>query len=79
VHLVFLGAAPDKSATASFDAIKTASENYTLTKTVLYLHTPEGLLASKIAEKVDRILKTKTTARNWNTVRKLIELAKEAS
>jgi uncharacterized protein (DUF1697 family) len=79
VHLFFLGAAPDKSATASFDAIKTASENYTLTKTVLYLHTPEGLLASKIAEKVDRILKTKTTARNWNTVRKLIELAKEAS
>lgn len=79
VYFFFLEGAPDKGAAAGFDAIKTPSEEYKLTKTVLYLHTPEGLLASKIAEKAGRFLKTQTTSRNWNTVRKLIELAKEAS
>ncbi len=79
VHLFFLGAAPDKGAAAGLDAIKTASEDYKLTTSVLYLHTPEGLLSSKIAEKADRILNTKTTARNWNTVCALVDLVKEAS
>ena len=79
VHLFFLDGAPDKGAAAGFDAIKTPAEEYKLAKTVLYIHTAEGLLASKVAEKAEKFLKVKTTARNWNTVCALIELAKEAS
>ncbi len=75
VHLFFLDGAPDKDAEAALAEIKTAPEKFTFGKGVLYLHTPKGLASSKIAEKADRILKTKITARNWNTVCALIELA----
>lgn len=42
---------------------------------VFYLHTPEGFRTSKLAGLVDRAIDAVMTARNWNTVRKLIEMA----
>ncbi|WP_428410135.1 DUF1697 domain-containing protein [Hyphococcus sp.] len=79
VHLFFLDGAPDKGAETGLAEVKTAPEEFVLAKSVLYLHTPKGLAASKIAEKADRVLKTKTTARNWNTVQALIDLAGQKS
>jgi uncharacterized protein (DUF1697 family) len=75
VHLFFLDGAPDKDAEAGLACVKTAPEEFALAKGVLYLHSPKGLAASKIAEKVDRVLNVKTTARNWNTVEALIKLS----
>lgn len=78
VHLYLLENAPDKGAGEAFNAVKTPPEAFAFAKGVMYLHSPKGLSASKIADKADRILKTKTTARNWNTICALIELAGKA-
>jgi uncharacterized protein (DUF1697 family) len=41
----------------------------------LYIHFPDGQGSSKLPVALDRILKKSATARNWNTVTKLLELA----
>lgn len=54
---------------------KTTEELETIGKT-LWLHTPDGFSKSKLAERMDRVLKGTThTARNLNTVRKLVDMA----
>jgi len=45
---------------------------------VLYFHAPEGFGTSKLPPVIDRTLGVVSTARNWNTVRKLMELAEKA-
>ena len=45
----------------------------------VYLHTPFGLGTSKLGEKFDKGLGVPNTARNWNTVSKLRELARKAA
>jgi uncharacterized protein (DUF1697 family) len=44
---------------------------------VLYFHAPEGFGTSKLPPVIDRTLGVVSTARNWNTVRKLMELAEK--
>jgi uncharacterized protein (DUF1697 family) len=46
---------------------------------VAYPHTPFGLGASKLGERFDKGLGVANTARNWNTMLKLRELAKKAA
>ena len=77
VHLFFLAAAAPNDVTAKFDNIKTSAERFEIDGKVMYLHSPKGLSESKIAEKADRILQTTTTARNWNTVRAVMDLAEK--
>ena len=64
---------------AALDAAKAAAlastECWHLTAAALYLHTPDGLGRSKLAERLPRLLNTPTTARNWNTVQALATLA----
>jgi len=79
VHLSFLESAPPKNAAEEFDKIKTSAEEFSIIGKVLYLHSPKGLSASKIAEKADRILKVKTTSRNWNTIEALLDLCNKAA
>ncbi|MEL6360230.1 MAG: DUF1697 domain-containing protein [Pseudomonadota bacterium] len=74
VHLFLLDGDP---APADLDALlnlKRPTEDFALVGQALYLHTPNGLSSSAVAEKIDRILKVETTARNWNTVTKLLEM-----
>ncbi|HEY5705767.1 MAG TPA: DUF1697 domain-containing protein [Terrimicrobiaceae bacterium] len=64
------------------DALKavaaSAAEGFAVVGNVAYLHTPEGFGRSKLAEKFDKGIGVINTARNWNTVRKLLELAERA-
>ena len=46
---------------------------------VAYLHTPNGFGRSKLGEKFDKGIGVANTARNWNTVLKLLELATKAA
>lgn len=46
---------------------------------VAYLHTPNGFGTSKLAEKFDKGIGVANTARNWNTVVKLLELVRKAA
>ena len=77
LHLFFL-AQPAKAAQLdAMNELKSKSEQFELTSKVLYFYAPEGFGISKLAVKVDRLLGVNTTARNWRTVGKLLELAKE--
>jgi uncharacterized protein (DUF1697 family) len=77
LHVVFLSAAPDD--TAPLDALDLASyapDGFRLADREIYLHAPDGVGRSKLAEKITRApLGVTMTARNWNTVTKLLALA----
>jgi uncharacterized protein (DUF1697 family) len=46
---------------------------------VAFLQTPNGFSKSKLAERFDKWIGVENTARNWNTVLKLRELAEKVS
>jgi uncharacterized protein (DUF1697 family) len=74
VHAVILDAAPTAEAIAALRALAT-TEQLDLKDGVLYLHTPDGYGVSQVAKALDKLLKVPWTARNWNTVLKLQEMA----
>lgn len=55
--------------------LKAPSETIVKGEGVVWLHTPEGFGRSRLAEKIDRVIKGTTgTARNLNTLRALVEM-----
>ncbi|MFE5791878.1 DUF1697 domain-containing protein [Streptomyces sp. NPDC056503] len=77
LHAVYYSApvAPDRFAAVDTEAHR--PESFALGDRVMYLYTPDGLGRSKLAEAVLRPSLNKglvATARNWNTVRKLVEM-----
>jgi len=55
-----------------------SSEELEVIGKTFWLHTPDGFSKSKLAERIDRVLQGATyTARNLNTVRKLVDMAAE--
>ena len=78
VHVLFLAATPERPDLAGLEKVKAASESFVLSGSYCYLHTPDGLAKSKLAERAERLLGVAATARNWRTVGKLLELAHAA-
>lgn len=74
VHAVLLEGSPAAEALASLRALA-STEEIEVRDGALYLHTPDGFGRSKVAESLDRALKVPLTARNWNTVLKLQDMA----
>jgi len=50
---------------------------YITSKNIFYLYAPEGIGRSRQAAKGEQGLGVPVTARNWNTVRKLLEMVGE--
>jgi uncharacterized protein (DUF1697 family) len=74
LHLFFLAEVPKKPDLESLDKIKVGKEAFALKGKVFYLHTPEGFGVSKLGQRVERYIGVDATARNWNTVCKLLEM-----
>ncbi|MEU9857635.1 DUF1697 domain-containing protein [Streptomyces sp. NPDC047974] len=77
LHAVYYSEQVTADRFAAVDAEALAPEAFALGDRVMYLHTPDGLGRSKLAETVMRPSLNKgvvATARNWNTVRKLVEM-----
>ncbi|MFZ5617597.1 MAG: DUF1697 domain-containing protein [Pseudomonadota bacterium] len=74
VHLFFLDDVPSADSVNALGALKSPREDFAIMAKTLYLHAQDGLSASKIADRIDRTLKTTTIARNWNTVMALLEM-----
>lgn len=80
-HIWFLGREPD---TPNIDKLAKAaapSERFAMTEGAFFLHAPDGIGQSKLAEQVERALGVPATARNLNTVAKLtgmLDALKEA-
>ncbi|MCC6654300.1 MAG: hypothetical protein IT231_03955, partial [Flavobacteriales bacterium] len=82
VHAVLLAENPKAEAVKKLQALAVDGEALTLLRApigayhVCYLHTPHGFGTSKLAEKFDKGIGVVNTARNWNTVLKMQELAR---
>ena len=74
LHIWFLSDKPDFD-TAKADALAIPSESYLVMDQAVYLHAPAGIGRSKLAAKIENLAGVPATARNWNTVRKLLALA----
>jgi uncharacterized protein (DUF1697 family) len=79
LHAAVLEKAPSKEAIAALQAIAVEGEGVEVIDKVAYLNTPGGLSQSKLGMKFDKGLGVPNTARNWNTVLKLLELAEKAA
>ncbi|HKY21917.1 MAG TPA: DUF1697 domain-containing protein [Vicinamibacterales bacterium] len=76
VHLFFLAERAKKPDLKALEALRTPTERFILKDKVFYLHTPDGLGRSKLAARAEKLLGVEATARNWRTVKTLIEMAK---
>lgn len=75
LHVFFLAEPGNHGNLEGLAALKKDNESFELIDQVFYLHAPDGIGRSKLAEKVEKLLAVPTTARNWNTVSQLLRLA----
>lgn len=75
VHAAVLDGTPPDGAVETLRSLAVDGEGIAVAGGVAYLHTPHGFGRSKMAEKFDKGIGVPNTARNWNTVVKLAELA----
>jgi len=74
LHLYFLLEQPPSPDLAMLEDVAKANERFELGERCFYLHAPDGIGRSKLAEKVERALGFEATARNWRTVSKLLAM-----
>ena len=74
----FLAGDPGPEARGKVLAIKTDPEELRIDRRELYVYFPNGMARPKLSfAAVERALKISGTGRNWNSVRKLLELAEK--
>lgn len=76
LHLFFLASTPGDPDREKLDSLKASTEDWRLDGDRFYLHAPEGIARSKLAAGAEKALGVTATARNWNTVRKLRDMAR---
>jgi uncharacterized protein (DUF1697 family) len=76
LHIWFLKELPDQPDISGLHTLKKSNERFHLGDQVFYLHAPDGIGKSKVAEKVEKLLGVPATARNWRTVSKIAEIVK---
>src|SRR3954467_14269540 len=79
LHAAILAGEPTGEAGEGLRAIAAEGEGIEVVGGVAYLRTPNGFGTSKLAEKFDKGVGVANTARNWNTVLRLLELARRAA
>jgi uncharacterized protein (DUF1697 family) len=78
LHAAWLDGEPKPNAVEALRAVCAEGEGIEVVGRVAYLHTPHGFGRSKLAERFDKLIGVANTARNWNTVVKLREMAEAA-
>jgi uncharacterized protein (DUF1697 family) len=73
VHCYFCQQLPSPDE-ARLKALASSTEEYHIQGRVLYLHAPDGIGRSKLAANIEKCLKVPATARNLNTVNKLLQM-----
>ncbi len=74
--VVFLTGTPDAEARQKFLDLKVGPEESHIEGREAYIYFPNGMGRSKLTPAlIERTLKTSGTGRNWNTVKKLLEIA----
>lgn len=78
LHLGFLAHPPERPDLAKLERLRRESERFWLGERVFYLYAPEGVGRSKLAANSERALGVVMTDRNWQTVSKIMDLARVA-
>lgn len=73
LHIWFLSA-PANFNDAKARELATETERFHITERAIYLHAPDGIGRSKLATKLETLAGVPATARNWNTIAKLLEM-----
>ncbi len=75
LHVVFLDGQPAANANTQLDPKRSPPDQFSLRGREIYLHLPNGAARSKLTiDYFERRLGVKATARNWNTLIKLLAL-----
>ena len=75
LHVVFLGDRPASDAVAELDPDRSPPDEFAVLGREIYLHLPNGAGRSKLTiDYFEKQLGVRTTARNWKTLTKLIDL-----
>jgi uncharacterized protein (DUF1697 family) len=78
LHVVFLDAAPEPAAVAALDPARSPGDEFAVSGSEIFVHYPNGSGRTKLTlDWFERSLGVTGTARNWNTLLKLQELAAE--
>jgi uncharacterized protein (DUF1697 family) len=76
--VVFMAGTPPRQARERILAIPTEPEELHIKGRELYIYYPNGMARPKIPlVRIEKLLETSSTGRNWNTVNKLLALAEE--
>jgi len=75
LHVWFTEADPASPDLDLLCELKSPTEQFELISACFYLHAPDGIGRSKLAEKVEKALGVAATARNLNTLNKLAAIA----
>ncbi len=75
LHVYFLADLPKRAAIEGLNADRSQGDSFVVKEREVYLHLPGGMARTKLTNAYfDKQLQTVSTARNWNTVGKLVEL-----
>jgi uncharacterized protein (DUF1697 family) len=74
-----LAGQPERENVEALRAFAAPGEGFAVIDGVAYIHTPGGFDGPNLAAKFDKGIGVPNTARNWNTVLKLAELARAAA
>jgi uncharacterized protein (DUF1697 family) len=77
LHMFFLASAPGNPNLEMLESLKRNSERFKLVDKLFFLHAPDGIGRSKLAARVEKALGVPVTARNWRSVCKIVEMAKQ--
>ena len=74
LHFTFLEEEPEAPDLKTIQGLMSETEQMKLGQRVFYFYAPDGIGRSKAAEKIERCLGVKGTARNFNTVNAILDM-----
>lgn len=78
LYVTFLPKAAPKEGVQKIGLIKAGSDRFEVVGKEIFLHCPDGYGETKLSNTaIEKALGLRTTTRNWNTVNKLLEMAKQ--
>jgi uncharacterized protein (DUF1697 family) len=78
LHAAVLEGEPETARIETLQGLAQNGERLAIVGGVAYLHTPDGFGTSRLAARFDKGLGVPNTARNWNTVLRLLAMVKAA-
>ncbi len=79
LHAAWFDETPTAANIARLKELAVGGDGFEVAGNAAYLSTPNGFSRSRLAERFDKWIGTPNSARNWNTILKLRELAEKAS